>query len=681
MNINLLNKSLKKSCFLILFGASVITGNASDYYFSNDGNDHADGLTPKTSFQSIDKLNGLQLNPGDRVYFKSGDRFTGTIHLKYSGKISNPIVFTTYGGDKKAILSGSKHITGIKSLGNNMYAAPCKYETEYFFLDGKLLTIAREPNKGFFTMDGGGKDHLIDAGLKLKKEDVIGANVRIRTTNWSYEYRKAIDFNKSRIVFDSMLYNTSFNNYICKKGFGYYLDNKKAFLDADNESYRSDKEKKVHFISSDYKKKSRLQGSIIENGIIIETGISNILIDGIALDGFLEYGIHAIGNNKNIEVTNCDVFNIIKTGISGERGCDSIILTNNRFHDIYGTAIRLKAPGYSIIENNKIKRIGLIAGYGIDGNNGAIGISVENFEILGLPPHELSNNNKIRNNLVDSTGYMSVRMDGFNNVFEKNIVKNGLLTMNDGGLLHTYGADSSSGTNLMYTYNNVIRDNIFINCYGNTESSSNDHKINNGIYLDARSNKFTIENNVVINCGSGILLNDKTRDCKVINNVSYGNHNEALTIVQSDKFDSLNHRITNNVFFNTQNRKSTLSLVNNRGTYIEPGYIDSNVYASPNEMFHVKRIIVKRKEWKNTREYTLDGWKEEFGQDKHSMYWSTEKDGKEFPKSKIFINESDQPQTIELNPDFEYVDINGDYISENIELQARGAKIVMYRVR
>ncbi len=678
-----MNKNKKLFLLLAALLSIIIPNNlfSKDYYFSKNGNDNADGLSPNTSFQSINKLNGMKLNPGDRVFFKSGDRFTGTIHLKYSGELNNPIIFTTYGGDKKAVLSGSKHITGIKSLGNNLYVAPCKYDTEYFFLDGDLLIIAREPNKGFFTMNGGGKDHLIDADLKLSKDEIIGSNVRIRTTNWSYEYRKAVDFKESRIFFDSILYNTSFNYYTCKKGFGYYLDNQKAFLDADHESYRSDKEKKVYFISSRYKKNSRLQGGVIENGVIIENGIANIHIEGIALDGFIEFGIHAKGNNKNITVNNCDIFNIIKTGFSAEKGCDSIIITNNRISDITGTAIRLKAPGHSIIENNKIKRIGLIAGYGIDGNNGAIGISVENLEKLGLPPEEVSNNNLIRNNLVDSTGYMSVRMDGYNNIFEKNIVKNGLLTMNDGGLIHTYGADSTSGMNLSYTHSSIIKDNFFINCYGNTESSSNDHKMINGIYLDARSNNFTIENNVVINCGGGILLNDKTRDCKVQNNTLYANGQNALNIVQSNQFDSLNHWVTNNILFNTTNRKSSLSLTNNRGTYISPGYIDSNIYASPNEVFHIKRIIVNDKKWKNTREYTLDGWKAEFDFGQNSMYWSKRNEGKEYPKSQIFINESNKPKKVKLNPGFEYLDMNGQIINNDFTLQPRGSKILMYRIK
>ncbi len=654
---------------------------AMDYYISNNGSDNATGLSPEESIRTLDKINHLLLKPGDRILFKAGDTFTGTLNLKYSGNHDNPITLSSYGGKKMPELSGSLALTNIKHLGDNRYEAHCENETKYFYLDGKLLIIAREPNNGFFTMDGGGIDYLVDMDQKLKKEVITGSTVRMRITNWNYEYREAVDFSNYKIVFDSMLYNTSFKNYACSKGYGYYLDNKAEFLDADNESYWSPKEKKVSFISSRFTLHSKLRAGVVENGVILNSGVSNIIIENIALKEFLEYGIHAKGNNKNIQVKNCTFNGIIKMGFYAEKRCANITIANNILNDITGTGIRLKAPKQSIIENNRMKRIGLIPGYGVDGINGAIGISVENLEELNLPPEEVSSHNLIRNNYIDSTGYMSVRMDGFENIFEKNVVKNGLLTMNDGGLIHTYGADKTDGLNLNYTHSSIIRDNIFINCIGNTESSANDHKIINGIYLDARSNRFTIENNIVVNCGGGILLNDKTRDCIVKNNIIYGNSGSSLTVVQSNFFNNLNHRIIKNVFFNTQNRKSTLSLVNNHGTEVEPGFIDSNLYASPNEMYHIKRIIVEKGRWKNTREYTLTGWQEEFKQDEKSVFIAPEKNKKSFPQSELFINESTKPKVISLNPDFEYIDIYGNDVRNNLQLNGMKGKILFYRTR
>jgi len=668
-------KHTKLSYISIIFLLILQNLDASNYYISNKGRDDASGLSPETSLKTIDKLNSIKLNAGDSILFKSGDTFTGTLKLQYSGTLTNPIFIGTYGGNEKAKLIGSKEITNIKKTDDYTYEAPCEDNILYFFLDGKIMTIAREPNEGFFTMEGGGIDYLVDKDLKYEKETIIGATARMRITNWNYEYREVIDFYDYKVVFDSMLYNTSFKNYTCKPNLGYYLDNKAEFLDINNECYRSAKDKKVYFISSDYHDQSSLYGITLENGLIIKKGVSNITIKDIAIEDYYENAIYAKGDNKNITVENCEVFNIIKMGFFAETGCDSIMIINSHFYDILGTAIRLKAPGYSKIDKNKVNNIGLIAGYGIDGINGAIGISVENPPILGLKTDELSNNNVISNNHVDSTGYMSARMDGIHCSFEGNIVKNGLLTMNDGGLIHTYGEDLSDGINLNYTHSSVIRNNIFMNCFGNTESYSNDHKMNHGIYLDARSNKFTVENNIVVNCGAGILLNDKTRDCIVRNNILYGNHEEALEIVQSNQFNNLGHLVENNIFFNTINRKSTLVLTNNRETKIEPGIIRNNIYVSPDEMFHIKMVKVEKGKWKNTREYTLEGWQEEFGNGADASFIEVnKKEG--YLGSNILINDTENIMVKKPEPGIIWKDLYDNVIPTPLSLTPGEAIII-----
>jgi hypothetical protein len=652
---------------------------AKDYYISSDGNDKASGLSPEKSIQSIQKLNSLRIEAGDRIFFKAGDRFTGTIRLKFPGTKEKPILLTTYGGDNKATISGSTVITGIKNTGNSMLEAPCEKAIQDLYLNNKIMISAREPNSGFFTMEGGGIDYLTDIDQKLKKEVITGARVRLRSTNWSYEYRNAIDFSDYKIQFDSMLFHTSFKNYYCKKGFGYYLDNKKEFLDVNNEWYWSAKEKKVYFMSDVNPENIQLYGSYIPNGIIIGENVSNIHIQGLNIEGYTNNGIQAEGHNDNINIRNCTIRNIGVIGLFLMNGGHGLVIADNNLYDITGSGIRLIAVQNSIVENNQVRNIGLIPGYGVNGINGAIGIGIENVEELGLRYEQLSRDNVIRNNYIDSTGFLSVRMDGIHNIFEKNILKNGLITLNDGGLIHTYGVDVSDGINMQYTHSSIIRDNIFMNCIGNTESSPTDHKINNGIYLDARSSKFIVENNIVINTGSGILLNDKNRLHTVRNNVCYGNKS-AITISQSELLGRLNHEVVHNVFFNTYNRKSTLTVGARRGTRIEPGRIDSNYYISPNEKFHIRKGMLEQIR-KTTLDLTLEGWQEESGQDLNSVFVTTEKDGKQFPKSKIFINETGKPQSFKLNPDFEYIDIYGNYIHKDVELQPRKCKIVLYRAK
>lgn len=71
--------------------------NAVTYYVSNNGNDNNDGLTEATAIATIDKLNSLELNAGDKILLKSGDTFTGTFRPTDSGVEGYPITISSYG--------------------------------------------------------------------------------------------------------------------------------------------------------------------------------------------------------------------------------------------------------------------------------------------------------------------------------------------------------------------------------------------------------------------------------------------------------------------------------------------------------------------------------------------------------------------------------------------------------
>ncbi len=64
---------------------------------SRAGNDTANGLSPGTAWQSIEKVEAATLLPGDTIRFKRGSRFTGSLTLTDSGTADAYIVLTDYG--------------------------------------------------------------------------------------------------------------------------------------------------------------------------------------------------------------------------------------------------------------------------------------------------------------------------------------------------------------------------------------------------------------------------------------------------------------------------------------------------------------------------------------------------------------------------------------------------------
>jgi hypothetical protein len=71
--------------------------SAADYHVSPSGDDGADGLTPATAWRSLSRANEVTLQPGDRLLFQSGGRWTGQLRPKGSGVQDKPILLGRHG--------------------------------------------------------------------------------------------------------------------------------------------------------------------------------------------------------------------------------------------------------------------------------------------------------------------------------------------------------------------------------------------------------------------------------------------------------------------------------------------------------------------------------------------------------------------------------------------------------
>ncbi|MFN2152757.1 MAG: hypothetical protein ACK2T5_14230, partial [Anaerolineales bacterium] len=128
---------------------------AQTYYVSSSsGDDDNNGLSTNAPFQTLNKVNGLPLQPGDRVLFKCGDIWQGEqLVISQSGSESDPITFGSYPADceNKPVFSGSLPVTGWSLHTGNIYVADWPVDESQFgvnqlFQDGERLTLGRWPN-------------------------------------------------------------------------------------------------------------------------------------------------------------------------------------------------------------------------------------------------------------------------------------------------------------------------------------------------------------------------------------------------------------------------------------------------------------------------------------------------------------------------------------------------------
>ncbi len=657
--------------FISIF--STCTLSAETYYISNEGNDNNNGTMPEQAWQSIDKCNSVDLKAGDSILFKRNEIFTGTLKIRNSGSDSLNIYIGAYGVGDKPILKGSKTISGFKQQEENIYAVEETNHIKHLILNERLLTIARYPNAGFLTMQGGGRQYLVFDEIPFSAQTMEGATVRMRTINWQFEYRTITKIKENEIHFDSVLFYNTHTQRKCQKGWGYYIDNKKEFLDENDEWFYDMSNQTLYLYTDNFAESPDLNGIFLDYGVLITKGNSNISIHDIHIMNYNENGISAEGNNNNISINNCYFNNIIKTAIYFGTNSHYNNVVNNTIKDVYGRAISMLETSHANIKNNKITHIGLKQGYGTDGVNGATGILITSREIEG-ENFIVSNNNYIGYNVIDSIGYVNIRMDGNNSVCEFNLVSNGLLTLNDGSLIYCWGKDST------FTQNNIINNNILYNAVGNVEGAVNDHKMNNGIYLDNNSNNITVKNNIVQRTNNGIIVNDGSYDNEIFNNILYGNYKAALSFAEWNEFRlpavNQNNVAYNNILFNTYNLKHSLTFLHTYKPEFDPVDLDSNIYASPNEKYHIKFSTVDDG-CKTTKEYDFKSWQENSGEDKNSTFI-------EIPKAysyDIYVNKKDTAVSRSLNPKNQYYNLKFKKIDNTIELSPYSAKILLHKLK
>lgn len=87
---------------------------AKNYYISPDGNDANTGLSKKSAWASIEKVNSAIFQPGDAILFESGGEWKGQLQPKGNGEPGKPITIGSYGKGSMPIINiGKEAANGI----------------------------------------------------------------------------------------------------------------------------------------------------------------------------------------------------------------------------------------------------------------------------------------------------------------------------------------------------------------------------------------------------------------------------------------------------------------------------------------------------------------------------------------------------------------------------------------
>ena len=89
------------------FLALSLAASAATYYVDSlGGDDAADGLSPQTAWQSLEKVNKNPAQPGDQVLFKRGSLWRGSLQPG-TGDDDRTLRYADYGEGPLPIIQGS----------------------------------------------------------------------------------------------------------------------------------------------------------------------------------------------------------------------------------------------------------------------------------------------------------------------------------------------------------------------------------------------------------------------------------------------------------------------------------------------------------------------------------------------------------------------------------------------
>ena len=112
------------------------------YVDSKAGNDNNDGTSAATAWKTLGKVNSHYYQPGDKILFKSGCAFTGTLNISGYGTSNDRLTISTYGGSARAIINARGAVEAVMR-------ASIEYATvENLEITGKSATIGLQIGAG-----------------------------------------------------------------------------------------------------------------------------------------------------------------------------------------------------------------------------------------------------------------------------------------------------------------------------------------------------------------------------------------------------------------------------------------------------------------------------------------------------------------------------------------------------
>ena len=387
---------------------NVVVDPQAYYIDAVNGNDANDGKTPQTAWKTLAKLNSITINAGNKLLFRTGQKWYGKLEIKNSGTQENPIVIGSYGTGAKPVLSA----LGTVQIRENNHNGQAE--------DNEWIPYNATGNEGI--------------GIQFKEPVNDPNNTWIAMILNEHPYRIKINGQEVVGAFDSTELGSRFKWHynIDKPGtvFYYYGNDKPNQI----ETSILNTPLYIHDNAWVTVKNIELEGGYVA-GVFVEKA-DHITLHNVTTGNMAKQGIYVLATNasaRDIKIENCTIDshytvdysmatpNLEKNGrttttrgapegIIFSGGVQDSVISGNFIKNWTHANINMSAENDEVLANNKVYKNTLTApdiAYG-----GRIGLDGKN-----------AYNNEFYNNTIDNIK-APIQFNGHDNSFHNNTVKN-----------------------------------------------------------------------------------------------------------------------------------------------------------------------------------------------------------------------------------------------------------------
>ena len=583
--------------FLTAFFLFRPEGLCTSYYVDEaGGNDSNDGLSAKSAWQTLGKVNAGRFQAGDNILFRRDQTFYGSLQPSADG-----VTYSAYGTGNMPVISGITLVTGWTSIGNGVYAAACPSCTNsmtMLSINDSMKAMGRypnisAPNGGYLTISSHVGNTAITDSTLPPFPDWTGAEIVIKKNSYTLD-RGLISGQAGQTLTYASIYGSGVES---QDGYGYFLQNSPLTLDQFGEWYYDPTAKMIRvFFGNVSPAQYTVKAGTIDT-LVYLNGYNNVTFTGLAFQGSTAITL-GIENAANIAVRDCSIaysgFYAIKDSNSTGlviSGC-SITNTNN-------TAIEAYACNGAVLTRNMISHTGMMPGMG--GRNGQ---PYKGIAIFG-------NSNYIAQNNIDSTGYMGIFFYGDSTIARYDYVNYFGTVLDDGGGIYTYAGNAVG---------RIISNNIVLYGIGSPAGTTSGTGAACGLYADDQTSNLEMDSNTAAYCvRAGIYLHN-THETGVRNNTLFSNGTQLL-LVHDAVFpaDSIRNLVVKgNVFFSELGDQLVSYCSSTTMDFSRMGVFDSNSYTRPFDTAGIVATTYNIPASTIYDYYDLSGWRMAYQTDTHS---------------------------------------------------------------